>query len=278
MINLQAIAPNIRMSPEGYWTAPAAARISYPAGGNDACFAVEDSSFWFGHRNACIREVLRQFPPSGTVFDIGGGNGCVAKVLQESGLDVVLVEPGASGAQNAVQRGIRQVICATLRDAGFIAATLPAAGLFDVVEHIEDDLGFLRNVHDLIAPGGRVYLTVPAHRWLWSHEDSMAGHFRRHSERSVRRLLENSNFVVEYLTAFFRFLPAATFAFRVLPFRLGLPQSHELQDASALRRDHELQGTTASLLKWMMKKEVAAIRAGRRYRFGGSWLAVARKT
>ncbi len=211
------------------------------------------------------------------MFDIGGGNGFVAKALQESGLDVVLVEPGASGAQNAVQRGIRQVICATLEDAGFFAAKLPAAGFFDVVEHIEDDLGFMRNVHDLIVPGGRVYLTVPAHDWLWSREDIMAGHFRRHSERSVRRLLENSNFVVEYLTAFFRFLPAATFALRVMPFRLGLSKWRELSDVNAVRRDHEMKGAGAGLLQWMMKKEVAAIRAGRRYQFGGSWLAVACK-
>ena len=51
--------------------------LSYPSDGNDQCFRVEDSSYWFGHRNTCIVELVRQFPPNGLIFDIGGGNGFV---------------------------------------------------------------------------------------------------------------------------------------------------------------------------------------------------------
>ena len=39
--------------------------ISYPEEGNEACFQIEDQSFWFRHRNDCIRELVRHFPPRG---------------------------------------------------------------------------------------------------------------------------------------------------------------------------------------------------------------------
>ena len=51
--------------------------LSYPAYGNEACFEVEDHSFWFRHRNHCIQELVRKFPPNGKgpIFDVGAGNG-----------------------------------------------------------------------------------------------------------------------------------------------------------------------------------------------------------
>ena len=39
--------------------------ISYPEEGNEACFEIEDQSFWFRHRNNCIRELVMNFPPRG---------------------------------------------------------------------------------------------------------------------------------------------------------------------------------------------------------------------
>ena len=60
--------------------------ISYPEEGNEACFQIEDQSFWFRHRNNCIQELVRKFPPNGKgpIFDVGGGNGFVAKGMMRS--------------------------------------------------------------------------------------------------------------------------------------------------------------------------------------------------
>ena len=50
---------------DGIFYAAGAEAISYPEEGNKACFEVEDQSFWFRHRNGCIRELVRNFPPRG---------------------------------------------------------------------------------------------------------------------------------------------------------------------------------------------------------------------
>src|SRR4051794_12833929 len=170
LYNLRDIAPNLERDPGGWWTVRTRRDISYPIAGNDACFSVEDSSFWFRHRNRCITAVLGRFPPAGALFDVGGGNGCVARAIQDIGLEVVVVEPGAAGVRNAVSRGVRHVVRSALEDIDLLPATLPAASLFDVLEHIRDDGGFLNGLHELLIPEGRLYLTVPAYQSLWSGE------------------------------------------------------------------------------------------------------------
>ena len=58
--------------------------------------------------------------------------------------------------------------------------------LINVLEHIEDDVSILRELRDLLAPGGRVVLFVPAHRLLYSRFDRMIGHFRRYDRSTLR--------------------------------------------------------------------------------------------
>jgi 2-polyprenyl-3-methyl-5-hydroxy-6-metoxy-1,4-benzoquinol methylase len=55
-----------------------------------------------------------------------------------------------------------------------------------VLEHIDDEQAFLREIRRCLAPGGRIYLSVPAGRWLWSDDDVQAGHFRRYTCASLR--------------------------------------------------------------------------------------------
>lgn len=272
-MKLDQLAPNLKFSPDGTWITEKVSSVSYPEGGNEFCFGVEDASFWFRHRNACIAAAMERWPPGGLFLDIGGGNGYVAQGLQALGIDVALVEPGPVGARNAVKRGVRQVVCAALEDVDFRPGTVPAAGLFDVVEHIQDDAGFLHGIHRLLAPGGRLYLTVPAYQWLWSPEDDLAGHYRRYSLGGISRVVERAGFQVEFPTCFFTFLPLPILLVRVLPYRVGAVRrgTHE-------RSEHKkLDGPGGRLLQEVMRWEAGRIRKGLACPFGGSCLVVARK-
>ena len=273
--NLREIAPNLKLGQHGWWSSPQLSEVSYPEEGNALCFLVEDSSFWFEHRNRCILEAIRLFPPPGTLFDVGGGNGCVARAIQRTGQDVVLVEPRLAGVRNALNRGIRQVVRATLEDAGVLPETLPAVGLFDVVEHISDDSGFLAGINRLVVPGGRVYMTVPACQWLWSGEDILSGHSRRYSVPTLRRLLENTGYTVEFATCFFGFLLLPILFRRVLPYWLRFEA--KLSENTA-RSDHELGNPLARrILQILTRRELSRIAERRPVRMGGSCLVVARK-
>ncbi len=182
MVDIQSISTGLQLGNDGIWYSSNTEDISYPSDGNDACFAIEENSFWFKHRNNCIASVVKSYPPksNGTIFDIGGGNGFVSLGLANSGFNVVLVEPGKFGASNTKKRGLSNVICATTDTAKFNPHSLPAVGLFDVMEHIEDDLNFLKSIKELMKKNARLYVTVPSYSFLWSAEDVFAGHFRRY--------------------------------------------------------------------------------------------------
>jgi SAM-dependent methyltransferase len=262
----------------GIWSALGNEKISYPEEGNDACFAVEDESFWFRHRNACIIEMVRNFPPrgKGPIFDVGGGNGFVAKGLVDEGWEVVLVEPGPSGARNAKKRGLEHVICGTTHSAGFKNGSLPAIGVFDVVEHIEDDFGFLRHLRDLLEPGGILYLTVPAFNFLWSHEDVHAGHFRRYTVAAMERKIFEVGLKPVFGTYIFGFLPVPVFLIRTLPYQLGLVRKGSA--VKEVKRDHsQKQGLLGTMIAVSFDYELNRIRAGKSTGFGGSCLVAARK-
>lgn len=277
MAVLSEIAASIQLRPDGLWTTPSLSAVSYPDSGNQNCFAVEDQSFWFQHRNNCILEMLRQLPPPGTFFDIGGGNGYVTQAIQQTGLDVVLIEPGFEGARNARRRGVSQVICGTAESAGFFPGTLPAIGLFDVLEHIQSDCAFLSALHVLQPGGGRMYLTVPAFQALWSHEDKIADHWRRYTLRSISEVLKQAGYTVEFASYLFGFLTLPVLGVRVLPYRLGF--GRDFETAETVRADHEVKQTLGrKLLEGLMRRELRKLVSGRDLLFGTSCLLVARRS
>ncbi len=66
----------------------------------------------------------------------------------------------------------------------------------NVLEHIEDDCGALRQLQRSMAPGGKLVLLVPTHKALFSRLDSELGHYRRYSEAELREKLQACGFRV----------------------------------------------------------------------------------
>jgi SAM-dependent methyltransferase len=58
----------------------------------------------------------------------------------------------------------------------------------NVLEHIEDDLGALRSMADILIPGGVIVLWVPAFLSLYGPIDKNLCHFRRYTRRSMLQL------------------------------------------------------------------------------------------
>jgi SAM-dependent methyltransferase len=271
-LDLASLAPDLERRDNDLWFSRRQASVSYPAHGNAACLVVEDGSFWFRHRNRCIVSLVRRFPPDGLLLDIGGGNGYVAQGLVQAGIACALLEPGIDGALAARARGIDPVICARLEDMGMAPASIAAAGMFDVLEHIADEAGALRQVHALIRPGGRLFLTVPAYAFLHSADDVAAGHFRRYTLASLARALLGAGFRIEHATYMFAPLPPLIFLLRTVPSRLGLRQGVDEQRQAA---EHAPEGPAAWLIDRLLGLEAWRIEAGRGIPFGTSCLAVA---
>jgi SAM-dependent methyltransferase len=77
---------------------------------------------------------------------------------------------------------------------GKLETTPLASGAFDVVlaldvlEHLNDDTGGLREAARLVKSGGLLLLTVPALPSLWGQQDVVSHHYRRYTKPTLRRV------------------------------------------------------------------------------------------
>ena len=70
----------------------------------------------------------------------------------------------------------------------------------NVLEHIEDHEGALQRLYEVLMPGGRLALFVPADQKLFGTMDTQVGHFRRYSREDLQRLIEAAGFVIDKIT------------------------------------------------------------------------------
>jgi SAM-dependent methyltransferase len=265
---LDQVIANVVLQEDGVWRATSHSSVSYPDAGHDTVHGVEAGSFWFAHRNRCIAAAIAHDPADRTLpfADVGGGNGFVAAMIRSLGYRVVLIEPGASGIAHARERGLEELVQASLVDLEMVPGRLGAIGLFDVLEHIEDDAAALRGMHRMLADGGKVYATVPAHRWLWSSADVQAGHFRRYTTGQLRALFERCGYDVGLCSYYFWPLPAPMLLMRSLPERLGLRRGAG-RTAARVAAEHRREG---GLLQRLLAGEERALARGHGVPFGAS--------
>jgi SAM-dependent methyltransferase len=221
-----------------------------------------------------IAEFVSRSHHRGMFVDVGGGNGYVAKALIAAGIHCVLVEPGIDGAMAARDRAVEPVICARLEDVNLPSGCAASVGLFDVLEHIEDEAAALKLIHSILEPSGRLFLTVPSYQFLFSSEDYAAGHFRRYTIPQLSRVLAKSGFRIEFSSYFFAPLPPLIFLSRTIPTRLGKRHSVEHENACS---EHNPGGPAAWAMDRLLDLELRRLRAGKRCPFGGSCLCVAVK-
>jgi SAM-dependent methyltransferase len=72
----------------------------------------------------------------------------------------------------------------------------------NVLEHISDDRGAVRHMTDLLAPGGRLVILVPALRALFGSLDVYLHHYRRYAKVELRQIFEEAGLTVDALFYF----------------------------------------------------------------------------
>jgi len=266
--------PLFKLNDDGIYILDIQSEVNYPNDGNQFCFSLEEKSYWFKHRNNCIISLINKFPPSGRILDIGGGNGFVSQRIQKEGYPISLLEPGEVGARNAKNiREIDEVINCTFEDAKFPNDYLDNVGLFDVLEHIEDDGEFLKRIWSVLKPNGYVYATLPAYNSIWSYSDDHAEHFRRYNKKKIKSLLGGS-FSLQYFSYFFSALLFPTILFRTFPYRIGRKKK------GVLSSDSEF-GITGGILSNLISKvldlELKYLQSGKNILVGTSCLCVLEK-
>jgi len=135
----------------------------------------------------------------GRLLDVGCGDGFFLAELARRGFAAVGVDTSAQAVALCQERVVplgAQAYCLPLDQ-------LQPETPFDIVvcgevlEHVADDICFLREVRRVLRPDGTLVLSVPLDMRLWNQADVDAGHFRRYTKRDISHKLAATGFAVE---------------------------------------------------------------------------------
>lgn len=144
------------------------------------------------------------------LFELGCGNGSVARVLAGRGWDVTGVDPSAEGIAQAraAYPDLKLATGSAYDDLAARYGRFPVVLSLEVVEHVYAPRHYARTLFDLLEPGGTAILSTPYHGYwknlalalsgrmdahftaLWDH-----GHIKFWSMRTLGELLREAGFV-----------------------------------------------------------------------------------
>jgi 2-polyprenyl-3-methyl-5-hydroxy-6-metoxy-1,4-benzoquinol methylase len=178
----------------------------YHASGLDNLHKIESNHFWFVCRRKSIVNLFNKFiNAKQKIIEVGAGTGSVSRALLASGYKVAVGELHLSGLYYAKSYGINELYQFDIYNPPFINE-FDVVGMFDVLEHLENEALVLHNIAKILTPKGKVILTVPAHGWLWNRDDKIAGHKCRYTKKQLISTVKEAGFKVLEVRYFFIFI------------------------------------------------------------------------
>jgi len=165
--------------------------------GVDSLYEAEKNNhFWNKSRSELICKYFYRFVDfNDKILEIGCGTGYIANKLRELGYqNIALSDIHIQSFKYAKQLyGFKDFYQFSIFTPPFVEE-FDVIALFDVIEHLDDDVGALQNVASMLTNKGRIILTIPAHKILWHRGDRVAGHKRRYNLADIDSLIKKSGF------------------------------------------------------------------------------------
>jgi len=161
---------------------------------------LEEHHWWFRGRRKVYLGLLRHHLDGERprrVLDLGCGVGGFLAGLSELGERVLPTDVDRASLVRCRERGFRSGVVSDGYALPYADGTFELVCLFDALEHIPDEGRALAEVARVLAPGGRVVISVPAYPFLYANNDRVAKHCRRYTRASLSRALRGAGFALE---------------------------------------------------------------------------------
>jgi SAM-dependent methyltransferase len=163
----------------------------------------ENRHWWYQGRRRVLDCAIERLglPEHARILDAGCGSGRNMVELVRLGA-VTGVELSGTSVELARERGVGEVLEGSVMDMPFDEGAFDLTVSLDVIEHLQDDVGALRELRRVTKPGGALLVTVPAYQWLWSGHDEINHHHRRYNRRTLLAAAESGGWHLESSTHF----------------------------------------------------------------------------
>jgi len=182
-------------------------------------YELEDNNWWFQGMAGFYRILLKKYlavKPNFHILDIGCGTGMIMKNVLSSFGKVHGIDASPEAVEFCKDRALSNVYCANAVETGLDSNTFDCITAFMIIEHIDDDVKFIKELERMCKKGGKVLISSSAFSALWSEHDDACEHMRRYSIKEFNSLIKsNSSFKILKLSYYniVLFFPALLAAF-----------------------------------------------------------------
>jgi SAM-dependent methyltransferase len=195
--------------------------------------------WWYVARRRILADLIARevpLPGDARILEIGCGTGHNFAMLERFGrVDAIELDDAARAiASGRLGRDVGDARLPEL--AGIEDQTYHLIALLDVLEHVDGDRQSLVSIATKLAPGGRILITVPAYRWLWSAHDVAHHHRRRYGKKELRAAAEAAGLTVRKIGFFNSLLFPIAAAVRIAGKAAGRTTSDDKVPPAPLNR------------------------------------------
>lgn len=160
----------------------------------------EISNHWYYRSKAkAMIRLLADRPPS-IILDVGAGSGFFArKILSDSSAKEAWCVDIGYGEDSDTFEQEKPIYFR--RSVDMLKADVVL--LMDILEHLDDDIGLLRDYMLKVPYGARFLISVPAFQFLWSGHDVFLEHRRRYRLNQIEDVVRQAGLTVKHSCYYF---------------------------------------------------------------------------
>jgi len=156
---------------------------------------LEKKHWWFRGRRSVYFGLLEHHLKGSRpqrVLDLGCGLGGFLEGLSRLGHKIYPSDISLESLGHCGDRGFPWGVKGSGYDLPYADGSFDLVCMFDAIEHIPDDHKVMREVTRVLAPGGHVFVSVPAYQFLYANNDRVAQHQRRYTRGMLERVFEQA--------------------------------------------------------------------------------------
>lgn len=173
----------------------------------DIEWSLEKSHWWFVGRRRLIKTLLSSLTihNGSTVLDVGCGVGSNLHLLNSTGFRVIGIDSEIYSLFFANKSSGVPLLNADLLALPFKSNSVGLIIATDILEHVEEDIAGLKEIHRVLKPSGQVIITVPAFQALRGIQDIVGMHKRRYSKKELTQKIVQGGFTISK-SSYFNFI------------------------------------------------------------------------
>ena len=163
--------------------------------------------WWFQSRKNIIEKIIKKNTKKKKlkILDFGSGSGVNLSMLSKYGhVSIFETHKETQKYLKNLYKGTKFQVINSLKTHKFDLILMA-----DVLEHIKNDKKQIKLLFKKLKKNGKILLTVPAFKSLFTHKDIILGHYRRYNIREIKEIFKKFKVLKLTYFNFFLFIPIA---------------------------------------------------------------------